>query len=393
VLVAEARAAGRDWVIAHAAVTPGFRGAFFSGSVASRPETAEQPRWSDVDVMVVLATDPVPPKPGKIRHRGALLDVTYLPWSLVTDIDVVARSYHLAPCFTGDHVILDPTGHLRLLRDTIAPSFADAVAVERRYEDVITALEARLAVLDPAAAWHDQVMAWMFPASLPTHVVLVAARRNPTVRLRYLAAREVLAVQGLDGLYARLLELLGCAGCHRETVQCHLDRLAVVFDEAVGVSRTPFFFSSDITAAARMIAIDGSQHLVDDGDHREGVFWIIATFARCQQILAVDAPLSVRRGGAAAFRAAVDDLLGLRDFEGLRDRATAVRALLPELRRAAASISTSPGDALSGCPVATGGGGSAATRSAGREPFLAGRDDLVAQHDAPAVEHLRLDQS
>jgi hypothetical protein len=156
VLVAEARAAGRDWVIAHAAVTPGFRGAFFSGSVASRPETAEQPRWSDVDVMVVLATDPVPPKPGKIRHRGALLDVTYLPWSLVTDIDVVARSYHLAPCFTGDHVILDPTGHLRLLRDTIAPSFADAVAVERRYEDVITALEARLAVLDPAAAWHDQ---------------------------------------------------------------------------------------------------------------------------------------------------------------------------------------------------------------------------------------------
>jgi hypothetical protein len=85
-----------------------------------------------------------------------------------------------------------------------------------------------------------------------------------------------------------------------------------------------------IAAAARMIAIDGSQHFVDDGDHREGVFWIIATFARCQQILAVDAPLSVRCGGAAAFRAAVDDLLGLRDFEALRDRATAVWALLPE---------------------------------------------------------------
>jgi hypothetical protein len=38
--------------------------------------------------MVVLATDPVPPKPGKIRHRGALLDVTYLAWSLDGDIDV-----------------------------------------------------------------------------------------------------------------------------------------------------------------------------------------------------------------------------------------------------------------------------------------------------------------
>jgi hypothetical protein len=75
-----------------------------------------------------------------------------------------------------------------------------------------------------------------------------------------------------------------------------------------------------------------------------GFRWIIATFARCQQILAVDAPLPVRRRGAAAFRAAVDDLLGPRDLEGIRDRADAVRALLPELRRAAASIMASPGD-------------------------------------------------
>ncbi|WP_433558940.1 hypothetical protein ACQPWY_11685 [Pseudonocardia xinjiangensis] len=340
-LVADALAAGRSWVLAHGPTTPGFRGAFFSGSVAVRPATAEHPPWSDVDVMVVLADEPVPPKPGKIRHRGALLDVTYLPWSLVADVGTVATSYHLAHCFARDQVILDPTGHLRLLHATIAPSFADPAAVRLRCENVITTLESRLAALDPSRTWHEQVAAWMFPASLPAHVALVAACRNPTVRLRCLAAREVLGACDLDALYERLLAVLGCAACRPETVRRHLDRLATVFDEAVAVARTPFFFTGDITAAARPIAIDGSRRLVDGGDHREAVFWIIATFARCLQILTADAPVSVRRSGAAAFRAAVEDLLGLRGPDDLRARADAVLALLPELRRAAATITAS----------------------------------------------------
>ena len=44
---------------------------------------------------------------------------------------------------------------------------------------------------------------------------------------------------------------------------------------------------------------------------------------------------------AAAFREAVEDLVGLREPEGLRDRTDPVLALLPELRRVAASISAS----------------------------------------------------
>lgn len=183
--------------------------------------------------------------------------------------------------------IVDPTGHLGLLRDEVSPRFHYPVAVQRRYEDVLSKIETRLLALDPTAAWHDQVTAWLSPTSLTTQVVLVAALRNPTVRLRYSAARTVLHCHDQDAFYLVLLGLLGCAGRDR--------------------------------------------HIVP-------VFWIIATYARGQKILAADAPARLRHHTELRFRAAVTDLLGIRDTAGLLARREAVRELLPALQESAASI-------------------------------------------------------
>ena len=51
----------------------------------------------------------------------------------------------------------------------------------------------------------------MFPSSRVTHVVLVAALQNPTVRLRYRAARQALHAVGRPDLHESFLALLGCA--------------------------------------------------------------------------------------------------------------------------------------------------------------------------------------
>ena len=53
---------------------------------------------SDMDVTVVLDGS-APAGPGKLVHRGALLEVTSLPWSALADADVVARTFYLAPSF------------------------------------------------------------------------------------------------------------------------------------------------------------------------------------------------------------------------------------------------------------------------------------------------------
>jgi len=93
-----------------------------------------------------------------------------------------------------------------------------------------------------------------------------------------------------------------------------LYHVVALHDEAV-------FFSSAIAPDARPVAIDASRDLIRAGLHSEAVFWIVATFARCHKILAVDAPPDVQRALAPAF----DDLLadlGITSPDDLLARAT-----------------------------------------------------------------------
>ncbi len=229
------RAATRAWLAEGVADQAAFRGAFFAGSITTLSGSDELARFSDVDVVVVLAGSSTPAKLGKFVHDGVLLEVTYLAWAELADIDTVERTYYLAPSFRTDQIIAGPTGHPRRLHERVAARFTEPAQVHARCQSAIARIESRMDSLDLSAPWHELVNAWMFPTGVSTHVVLVAALRNPTVRLRYLAARDVLRDHGEDGLYPRLLDLLGCREVGRQTVRHHLDQLAVAFDEAAAV--------------------------------------------------------------------------------------------------------------------------------------------------------------
>jgi hypothetical protein len=112
---------------------------------------------------------------------------------------------------------------------------------------------------------------------------------------------------------------------------------------AAAAAKTPFFFSTDITPAARPIAIDGSRELIQAGAHREAVFWIVATFARCHTILAADASPELQRALAPAFDAIVADL-GITSTDDLIRRAEDVTQFLPRLWETTdAILSINPG--------------------------------------------------
>ncbi|MFF3990643.1 hypothetical protein ACFY0B_39580 [Streptomyces sp. NPDC001797] len=331
-----ARSAAIQWVAQHARPDAGFRGAYFSGSTVGLPDDAELSPSSDVDIFVVTAQEDPPAKPGKLRFQNALLEVSYLPWTELASADDVLASYHLAGSFRTDAIIDDPTGDLHKLHAYISRHFAARPWVRRRCQDARHRIETRLAAIDTSAPFHEQVISWLFPTGVTCHVLLVAALRNPTVRLRYLAAREVLTDYGHLSLYPELLNLLGCSHLTAQRVQHHLRELATTFDATVQVAKTPFFFSSDITPTARPIAIDGSQRLIDSGDHHEAVFWIVATFARCHIILAADAP-QLHDALAPAFQAAVTDL-GISSTRDLIHRAEEVTRFLPRLWQTTESI-------------------------------------------------------
>jgi hypothetical protein len=330
-LIADARQRARSWVELNAAREPGFAGAFFTGSTGELSADDALPATSDVDIVVVLDVQTAPPKLGKIVADGLVLEVTYAALAEFDDTAAVARNYHLANSFRRDQLIADPTGRLAELRDAIAPFFHRPEAIVARSDNAMDRIRNGLAGIDAAAAWQQQVMGWMFSTSITAHVVLVAALRNPTVRLRYAAARAVLLGLGRSDLYDELLDQLGVRDLQPATVARQLENLEPLFDDAVGAASTPFFFSSDISDGARHIVFEGSRALIADGLHREAVFWIIATYTRCMTILAADAPL-LAATQEPTFRNAVTQLLGVQSTGDLLGRAQRTLASLPALR-------------------------------------------------------------
>ncbi|MFI5527707.1 hypothetical protein ACIA8O_04030 [Kitasatospora sp. NPDC051853] len=326
-----ARAAARHWISTEGRAHPGYLGAYLTGSTTTLPDGAELPVGSDLDVVLVTREEPEGFKPGKFDHQGVLLEVTHLPWDLLHPAERVLTDHHLAPGLRHGTVVDDPGGALAGLQAEVVARFAEPDLVRARCRSVHERITGGLEQHDPELPWHRQVTGWLFPTGATTHLVLVAALRNPTVRLRYLRAREVLAEHGLSVHYPELLRLLGAEELTPGQVRHHLDTLAVTFDETVAVARTPFPFSTDISPQARPIAIDAAHHLVARGDHREAMFWTVATFARCHTVLAVDAPDTHERL-TPHFTAAVADL-GINTTGELLARRKATLAALPGLRQ------------------------------------------------------------
>ena len=79
--------------------------------------------------------------------------------------------------------------------------------------------------------------------------------------------------------------------------------------------------------------------LIEQGFHREAVFWIAATYSRCQCVLAQDAPKELEERHRSGYQELLADL-GIVSFVDLQRRAEAVRASLPHVWAVAETIMT-----------------------------------------------------
>jgi hypothetical protein len=326
VKVARAKKIARWWVSAEASQIPGFAGAVFHGSVNWLSDDAELPGTSDLDVMVVLDGQAPSSKLGKFLHRDVLLDVSFLSSDELRSPEQVLGSSHLAGSFHTASVILDPSGALSALQAKVAKEYAKRRWVLRRCaharEKILTGFPLRTG--DP---FPDQVNAWLFPAGITTHILLLAGLRNPTVRTRYLAVRRMLAEYGHLARYELLLNLLGASRMTQARASQHLAALEAAFDAAKAVVKTPFFFAGDLSDLARPVTIDGSRELIAGGDQREAIFWMVATATRCQQVFHFDAPHLEERFGPG-YRALLADL-GINSYDDLQRRRGEVEQSLP----------------------------------------------------------------
>ena len=336
-IVKDAKDVAHQWVIEEASKAPGFYGAFYHGSTNWLLDDAALPATSDVDVMIVLA-DPNPPdKLGKFIYRDVILEASYLSSDQLQSPDLILGQSHMAGSFRTPSIILDPSGQLTKLQAAVSKDYAKRQWVYKRCEHARDKVLRNLQGLNESEPFHDQVVPWLFATGVTTHVLLVAGLKNPTVRRRYVAAQELLTEYSHLDFYETLLEMLGCAQMSRVRVEHHLAALTDVFDVAKAVIKTPFFFASDISDIGRPIAVDGSRELIERGYHREAIFWMVATYSRCQKVLYHDAPVEMQDRFSPGYRQLLGDL-GITSFADLQQRREQVKGLLPRVWEVAEAI-------------------------------------------------------
>ena len=274
--IADAIAIATHWI-----TTSGlpFRSAFIGGSAAhADPHLTYNPA-SDIDCYLVVDDDPPAGKIGKITVPGVLLDVSWLPWDQLANAESHAV---LASLLRFGQVTHDQDGDLSRLQQGVIARFTSSEMVTMRLHDMRHRIYSGLAVNSSHLSQPEQVMNWLFPATLATHMPLVAACAPLTVRKRFLAAKQVMPPTD----YESLLDLYGFANAVPAEAQRWLNETRTLFDATTTVAaQSTRFWASDIHEEARAIAIGGSQHMIDSGHHREALYWIIATRVRCLTVL------------------------------------------------------------------------------------------------------------
>ena len=326
-----------EWVRNVAASMMGYAGAYLSGSALERAPEAEWPEDSDVDVVLVF-DGVLPGKIGKLRWQGVLLEPTVMEKRVFEDFDNVMRTHYLAWGLHGGQVLDDPQGWLAPLARRVCAEYLHEKWLRARVASTAALARRNLDGISSAQTPEDRLMSCGFGPSCIAFPILAAAGRNCTVRKRIPAARAALEDHGEATFFPQLERALGCEGMSREALRAHLSALEQTFDIASrtdGPSRS-YAFRSDIRPEARDVAIDGCRKLLE-GDHpTDAVFWMMATFARCQIVLRMDDPAlyAQRLPALQAFAAA----LGVDTPEKALQRQQLARTILAQAEDVAGRI-------------------------------------------------------
>ena len=286
--VSAAKELARAWVDSEASKLPGFAGAYLAGSITYMADDARFPTCSDVDIKVLIDGFEPPENLGKFVFADVILEVGYASLDDFKDPEKILADYHLAGAFRGPTAISDATGRLLELRQYVGARFAQRKWVLKRCEHARATVRYWLSGVGAAQDLHDKVTACHFAAGVTAHVILIAGLHNPTVRRRYAECAKVLEDCGRLDVHERMLRTLGAGSFNERQVLNCLAEVGKAFDFACSVIESPYRFAADMTEATRPIAIEGSLEMIEQGYHREAMFWILAIYSRCRAVVSAD---------------------------------------------------------------------------------------------------------
>lgn len=289
----------RDWVARNADRFPGFCGAHLVGGITRMPAEALFPAYRDVDLVIVLHAGAYErPNPEDRSVDRLILELGFRNVDEYASPAVVLADPTLANLAYAP-ILADPLGILGELQYQVARDFARpewvrarCLAAQGRVEHLLGMMrQATNPVEAIGASWH------MWEAL--TEVLAVARLRAGTYRRTFTLLKELLQQEGRVHLHEEALAILGARQMSRAQVEAYLHESALLFDRALEVKSSPGPYTYKLHAYVRPYLVEGAQEMVDEGDHREALYWILATHVVGADTLGRDAPEDERPDYAA----------------------------------------------------------------------------------------------
>jgi hypothetical protein len=325
----------REWVHGHARQLPDFAGAYLWGGITALPAEAPFHLYRDVDVVVVL-TEGAPEDEQEVFYRGLSLEVISKNLDAHRDAEAVLANPSDGPNLATTQILADLTGTLTSLQRAVAAGYGRRRWVQARCAAERASVEEWLANMRQAATPGERMDAARVVVGNLGALLAVAQLKRPTTRRALALLGELLEAQGRTDLHEAALAIFGSAAMSPADVHSLLVRSLRAFDRAVEVYRTPIPFSFALRAHLRPYHHEGALEMIDEGHHREAMFWI-SCLDTAFLVLQNDAPDAEKHAFAAQLQA-MYAALGYASDAVWAERVKAAERLAPEIYRIADAL-------------------------------------------------------
>lgn len=288
--VAEVSAIAREWVEQYGSRLPGYCAAHLMGSVPALPKTAAFPPYRDVDIAIISSEGKKDDEHNvEVSYRGVIIECGFYGTDEYASAEVLLANPGLAPHLAVDSVLHDPHGLLRAVQPLVAHGYRRRHWVLARCEvekrDALDLLQK----LGHAAAT-DEYLGVLYPlvAQPLCGLIAVAHLCAPTHRRCLGMTHDLLHQAGRPELHEALLDLLGYTTLTRTQVESWLQPLSTAFDRAVAVKRSPSPYGFKVHAHIRPYFVEGARELIEEGLHREAMWWLVSGFYVCNAVIQND---------------------------------------------------------------------------------------------------------
>lgn len=256
---------------------PGFRGAHLVGSIIHADRQEPFPTYRDVDVAIVL--DSVDYQEiEEILHEGYVLECILSGSSRYRSAEDILSLPGMACNLEKNSVLVDPEGHLTRIHEGVSAGFAQRPWVRKRVDlglnHARTAVESMAKAGNPAEAVNA-----LGEFIMHCSESITVAHLNPPTHRRTLAnLKPLLAQPEEQALYEEILAAFGSAHLRESEVRAFLRQCLDAFDRALEVKKSSVPFEWKLDPCIRDYLEKGTLEMIEEGAHRESIFWITLFF-------------------------------------------------------------------------------------------------------------------